>query len=102
MITTLKCATNLPEMIFICREYGVLPVLTESLYLGMTLCRVMYTQLPDKKLALLDSNYLLEVVSYDEEAELLPYMKQRNFDVGYMVDKDGKGTPIEEQNSNAS
>ncbi len=97
MITTLKCATNLPEMLFICREYGIVPVLTESLFLGMTLCRAMYAMgFSDKKLALLDSDTLLEVVSYDDDAELLPYMRQRNFSMGYMVDKEGKGTLIGE------
>ncbi len=96
MIRTLKCATNMPEMLFLCREHGILPVLTESIFLGMTLARVLYEQHPDKKLALFDSNTLLEVVSYDEEAELLPYMKQKQFELGYMIGKDGKGEPIQD------
>lgn len=95
MIRTLKCATNMPEMLFLCREHGILPVLTESVFLGLTLARALYEQYPDHKLALFDSNTLLEVVSYEDEAELLPYMKQRQFEFGYKVDKDGKGVPIE-------
>jgi hypothetical protein len=60
----------------------------------MTLARILYEQHPDKNLALFDSGTLLEIVSYDTEEELLPYMKLRQFDVGYKVDKEGKGEPI--------
>ncbi len=94
MITTLKAATNMPEMLFLCHEYGILPVLTESAFLGLTLARVLNEQYPDKNLAVFDSGMLLEVVSYDNDDELLPYMKQKNFDVGFKVGKDGKGESI--------
>lgn len=94
MIKTLKAATNLPELLFICREHDILPILTESVFLGMALTRVLYTQHSDKNLALFDSDALLEIVSYDKEAELIPYMQQRKFDYGYKVNKDGKGEPI--------
>ncbi|MDD2730941.1 MAG: hypothetical protein PHW33_02330 [Candidatus Portnoybacteria bacterium] len=99
MIKTLKAATNMPELLFICREHNLMPVLTESVWLGMMLTRVLYEQHPDETLALFDSGTLLEIVSYDDEKELLPYMKLRQFDVGYKVDKEGKGEPICQQDT---
>lgn len=94
MIRTLKCATNLPELLFVCQQYGILPLIMESMFLGLTLAKVLYKEYPDKKLAFLDSNTLLEIVSYDEEAELLSYMEQRRFTFGFKVEKNGRGLPI--------
>lgn len=94
MIRTLKCATTIPELLFICREFGIEPLLTESLFLGLALARVLDEQYPDKNLAFLDSETLLEVVSYDNEAELQSYMKQREFNCGYKIEKDGVGKLI--------
>ena len=94
MIRTLKCATNLPELLFVCQQYNILPILTESMFLGLALARALYEEHSDKKLAFLDSDTLLEVISYDDEAELLPYMKQRQFNCGYKVEKDGEAIKI--------
>lgn len=96
MIKTLKCATNLPELLFICQQYDVLPLIIESVFLGLALAKALYEEHPDKKLALLDSDNLLEVVSYDEEAELLSYMKQRQFNSGFKIEKDGKTTKCQQ------
>lgn len=96
MIRTIKCATTLPELLFICQEYDILPILVESQFLGLALARELYNEHPDKNLAFFDSDTLLEVVSYDEEAELLPYMKQREFNCGFKVEKDGEGVPIQD------
>jgi len=96
MIRTLKCATNISELLFVCQQYGILPILTESVFLGLTLARVLYEEYPDNKLALLDSDTLLEVISYDDETELLLYMKQKQFNYGFKVGKDGEGVPIDE------
>ena len=96
MIKTLKAATNLPELIFVCQQYGIRPVFTESLFLGLTLTKVMYNVYPEhENLALLDSNTLLEVVAYDNETELTDYKKKRGFEDCFAVDREGVGTPIE-------
>ena len=96
MIKTLKAATNLQEMLFVCQEYGIAPILTESVFLGLKVAELLYVEHPDKKIALFDSDTLLEVVSYDDTKELLPYMKLKEFAYGYTVNKDGSGNPIEE------
>ncbi len=94
MIKTIKCATNTAELLFVCQEYDILPILTESVFLGLELARALYEEYPDKKLALLDGDTLLEVVSYDDDAELFSYMKQRQFSSGYKVEKDGRATKL--------
>lgn len=95
MIRTIKSASNLSEMLFLCQEYRILPVLTDSLYLGMTLARVLKAQSSATNIALFDSNTLLEIVSYDTDAELLPYLKERQFTCGYRLDSEGRGIKIE-------
>ena len=96
MIRTLKCATNLPELLFVCQQYNILPILIESMFLGLALAGALYEEHPDKKLAFLDSDTLLEVISYDDEAELLPYMEQKQFSSGFKVEKDGVATKLKE------
>lgn len=98
MITTIKAATNLPELIFICEEYGVLPIFVNnsSVYLALQISVELYKEYPDSKFAVLDSNTLLEIVSYELESELLPYIKQKGFTSCYIANKNGSGVPINE------
>ena len=93
MIKTLKAATNLSELMFICQEHGIVPVIADSLFLGLFLTKVLYEVYPDATLALLDSDTLLEVVEYNDTNELREYAKAKNL-VAYKVNKYGAGEEI--------
>ena len=94
MIKVLKAATNLPEMLFICQEQDVMPILMESVFLGLRVAETLYNGYPDRKIAMFDGETLLEIVTYDDEKELLPYMTEQKFKVGYKVNQDGSGVEI--------
>lgn len=97
MIRVIKTATQLPELVFMAREMGIPPIIVDSLFLGLAISSELKRSNPKKNYALFDSGELLQIVEYSPQANLLEYMKDNEFEMGYTVNKDGSADPIKEK-----